>query len=201
LLSSFGTDSALLLDMVARVNVGTPVIFLDTGKHFGETLRYRDALLARFGFTDLRIVSPDPTQLSQRDPDGTLWHSDADACCRLRKVEPLERALKGFTACISGRKRHQGGARDALSAIDVVDARIQINPLAFHTRDAIEREFAMRGLPRHPLEADGFLSIGCFPCTDRVRPDEDRRSGRWRGLDKTECGIHGMPRRSAGGAM
>jgi phosphoadenosine phosphosulfate reductase len=198
LVSSFGTEAALLLDMVARIDRRTPVIFLDTGKLFGETLRYRDALVARLGLGEVRTVTPDPTALAQRDPDGVLWHDNPNACCALRKVEPLARALAGFAAWISGRKRFQGGDRVALPAIEATDGRLRINPLAPWSRERIAREFAARGLPRHPLEADGFLSIGCMPCTDRVAPDEDPRAGRWRGQDKTECGIHTAPRASAG---
>jgi phosphoadenosine phosphosulfate reductase len=190
LLSSFGAEAALLLHMVAQIDAGVPVIFLDTGKLFGETLRYRDALVARLGLRDLRIVAPDPGEVARRDPRGILWHSDGDACCRLRKVEPLERALATFAATIGGRKRYQGGTRSALRAVEAVGGRIQVNPLAAFTRARIEREYAARGLPPHPLEAAGFLSIGCMPCTDRVGPEEDRRAGRWRGLDKDECGIH-----------
>ncbi|HEX7970595.1 MAG TPA: phosphoadenylyl-sulfate reductase [Stellaceae bacterium] len=196
-LSSFGTESALLLDMVAAIDRATPVLFLDTGKLFGETLGYRDRLVARLGLTNFRAVTPDVADLARRDPDGTLWHRDAEACCRLRKVEPLERVLGGFAACISGRKRYQGGARTELPAIEVVDGQIRVNPLASYTRERIEHEFQTRGLPPHPLEADGFLSIGCTPCTDRVAPTEHRRAGRWRGLAKTECGIHAAARRSA----
>lgn len=193
-LSSFGAESALLLDMVAKIDRSTPILFLDTGKLFGETLRYRDDLAARLGLRDLRIVTPDPAEIARRDPNGVLWHGDPEACCRLRKVEPLERALAGFDACISGRKRYQGGARADLPSIEAADGVLRINPLASHTRAQVEFEFAARGLPPHPLEADGFLSIGCAPCTDRVAPEEDRRAGRWRGLDKTECGIHGTAR-------
>jgi phosphoadenosine phosphosulfate reductase len=198
-LSSFGAEAALLLHMVAQVDAATPVIFLDTGKLFGETLAYRDALAARLGLRDLRIVAPDPRELTRRDPQGALWHSDADACCRLRKVEPLERALAGFAASISGRKRYHGGARSAMRSIEAVGGRIQVNPLAAYSRARIEHEFAVRGLPAHPLEADGFLSIGCMPCTDRVAPSEDRRAGRWRGQSKDECGIHLALPRHAGG--
>lgn len=191
LLSSFGAEAALLLDMVARIDPATPVLFIDTGKLFGETLRYRDALVERLGLTDLRNLAPDPAELTRRDPDGMLWHRDADACCRLRKVEPLERALGGFAAVISGRKRHHGGARTALPAIELADGLIRINPLWNYTPERVARAFAERKLPPHPLEADGFRSIGCMPCTDRVAADEAPRAGRWRGRDKTECGIHG----------
>ena len=199
LLSSFGAEAALLLHMVAQIDPATPVIFLDTGKLFGETLAYRDALAARLGLRDLRVVAPDPRELARRDPHGTLWRGDADACCRLRKVEPLERALADFAASISGRKRHHGGSRSAVRAVEAIGGRIQVNPLATYSRARIEHEFAVRRLPAHPLEADGFLSIGCMPCTDRVAPTEDRRAGRWRGRGKDECGIHLAPPRHAGG--
>lgn len=189
-LSSFGAESALLLHMVAEIDRATPVIFIDTGKLFGETLRYRDALAKRLGLEDLRVIAPDAAEVARRDIAGTLWHSNPDACCALRKVEPLERALQGFHAVISGRKRYQGGNRASLTTIEFADRRVQIDPLTGYTRERIEQEFKARDLPPHPLEADGFLSIGCMPCTDRVAPEEDRRAGRWRGLAKTECGIH-----------
>jgi phosphoadenosine phosphosulfate reductase len=193
LLSSFGAEAALLLDMVARLDASTPVLFLDTGKLFGETLRYRDRLVERLGLSDVRSLAPDSAELARRDPDGTLWHRDPDACCRLRKVEPLARALTGFAAVISGRKRHHGGARAGLSAIELVEGMVRINPLWNHDEEQVARAFALRGLPPHPLAADGFRSIGCMPCTDRVASDEAPRAGRWRGRDKTECGIHGVP--------
>ena len=199
LLSSFGAESALLLDMVARIDPALPVLFLDTGKLFPETLAYRDLLVGRLGLTNLQILAPDPAEIARRDADGTLWRSDADACCALRKVEPLARRLPGFAACISGRKRYQGGTRSELAPIEAAEDQIRVNPLATFSRERIEQEFAARGLPPHPLEFDGFLSIGCQPCTDRVAPDEDRRAGRWRGLDKRECGIHDPRRRSAVG--
>ncbi|MGO8917048.1 MAG: phosphoadenylyl-sulfate reductase [Stellaceae bacterium] len=191
-LSSFGAEAALLLDMVARIDRATPVIFLDTGKLFGETLRYRDALIEQLGLADVRSLAPDPAELMRRDPDGTLWHRDADACCRLRKVEPLERALGGVEAVISGRKRHHGGARGHLAALERAGGLIRVNPLWNYGQERVARGFAERGLPPHPLEADGFRSIGCMPCTDRVAPDEAPRAGRWRGRDKSECGIHGV---------
>ncbi|MFO1059362.1 MAG: phosphoadenylyl-sulfate reductase [Dongiaceae bacterium] len=190
LLSSFGSEAALLLDMVARIDRSVPVVFLDTGKLFGETLRYRDQLVRRLGLTDLRVVRPDPVQVERRDAAGDLWLRDADACCALRKVEPLRAALAGFAACISGRKRYQGGRRTGLAAIEAAEGRVKVNPLAGWSRDRILDAFAARDLPPHPLEADGFLSIGCMPCTDRVAPGADPRSGRWAGRAKTECGIH-----------
>ncbi|MGP1394464.1 MAG: phosphoadenylyl-sulfate reductase [Inquilinaceae bacterium] len=193
LVSSFGAESAVLLDLVARVDPATPVIFLDTGKLFAETLAYRDALVARLGLTDLRSVSPDPADLARHDPDGTLWSLDPDRCCHIRKTEPLDMALAGFDAWITGRKRFHGGGRATLPAIegDEATGRIKINPLASWSADDIQRYLADRDLPVHPLVTKGYASIGCAPCTRAVSPGEAPRAGRWAWLDKTECGIHG----------
>ncbi|WP_342237477.1 phosphoadenylyl-sulfate reductase [Inquilinus sp. OTU3971] len=192
LVSSFGTESAVLLALVAEVAPATPVIFLDTLRHFGETLRYRDRLVAQLGLEDVRSVRPDPTEIARRDPDLLLFQRDPDACCALRKVEPLERALSGFGGWITGRKRFQALTRADLPAVEWAadEGRFKINPLAGWSPDRIAAEFEGRGLARHPLEADGFLSIGCMPCTERVAQGADPRSGRWSGQDKTECGIH-----------
>jgi phosphoadenosine phosphosulfate reductase len=189
--SSFEAESAVILAIVAEIDRKTPVLFLDTGKLFGETLRYRDRLTARLGLSDVRTIAPDATQLSAADLDGMLWLRDPDACCRMRKIEPLARALGGFDAWVSGRKRYHGAARTALPIFEADGrGRIKINPLAGWSRARVREEFVRRDLPRHPLEADGYRSIGCMTCTNRVRPDEDPRAGRWRGLAKTECGIH-----------
>ncbi len=189
--SSFGAESAVLLALAAAIDRRIPVLFLDTGKLFGETLRYRDALVAALGLEDVRTISPDPGSLAEVDPEDALWLADPDRCCAVRKVEPLAAALSGFDAWVSGRKRYHGAARAALPAIEAApDGRVKINPLAGWSRGRVEDEFDRRGLPKHPLEADGYLSIGCTTCTDRVLPGEDRRAGRWRRRDKTECGIH-----------
>lgn len=194
LVSSFGSESAVLLDLVAQVDPATPVIFVNSGKLFGETLHYRDELVGRLGLTDVREARPDLAGVAAADPDGVLWRSDPDHCCALRKVEPLARAMTGFEAWITGRKRFQGGLRADLPAIEAdADGRVKINPLASWTHSHIDAHFAARGLPRHPLEADGFPSIGCMPCTDRTLPGEAPRAGRWRNCGKTECGIH-LPR-------
>lgn len=191
LVSSFGAESAVLLALAAEADPSVPVIFLDTGKLFGETLRYRDRLVRLLGLTDIRTVEPDPADLRGGDPDGVLWASNPDACCHLRKTVPLDRALSGFDAWITGRKRFQSTTRAAIPLFEAAsDGRIKVNPLAGWTRSRIDEEFLRRGLPRHPLEADGYLSIGCMPCTDRVAPGADPRSGRWAGRAKTECGIH-----------
>jgi phosphoadenosine phosphosulfate reductase len=188
--SSFGAESALILALVAEIDPATPVIFLDTGKHFLETLSYRDQLTAHLGLTDVRSVQPLAADLASADADGRLWDRNADACCHLRKVVPLERALGGFDAWITGRKRFQSGQRADLDTIEAVDARIKINPLAKWTLAQVASEFRVRGLPQHPLVAQGYPSIGCSPCTARVANDAPARAGRWAGADKTECGIH-----------
>lgn len=190
LVSSFGAESASLLHMVAQVDKSTPIIFIDTGKLFGETQRYREQLVNLLGFTDVRRILPDPDALKARDPKGVLWSQNHDACCAVRKVEPLERALKGFDAWFTGRKAYQSSDRARLKLIEWEGGYFKINPLVTMSRAEVETYFASNNLPHHPLEADGYLSIGCMPCTTRVAPGEDARAGRWRGTDKTECGIH-----------
>jgi len=190
LVSSFGADAAVLLGLVAEVAPATPVIFLDTGKHFPETLRHRDRLVERLGLTDVRSVKPDPARLAALDSDEGLWLRNKDMCCRIRKVEPLARALGGFDAWITGRKRFQGGLRTRLPVFEGDAHRVKVNPLAAWSKDDVEAYAAAHELPAHPLVAQGFRSIGCMPCTDRVADGEDERAGRWRGSEKTECGIH-----------
>jgi phosphoadenosine phosphosulfate reductase len=188
--SSFGTESAALLKVMADVDPAIPVIFLDTGWLFEETLAYRDILTARLGLRDVRSIRPLEQTLSREDPDRELWFSDPDACCRIRKVEPLARALAPFGAWINGRKRFQGGARTAIPVVENDGARLKFNPFANVSREQIADIYARANLPPHPLAASGFLSIGCMPCTSRTSPDEDARAGRWRGRAKSECGIH-----------
>lgn len=190
LVSSFGADSAVLLHMVATIDRHLPVVFIDTGKLFGETLRYRDALIERLGLTDVRSLSPLAADLARHDADGVLWYSDTEACCALRKVRPLALALDGFAAWITGRKHFQADTRAALPLFEADGARLKVNPLIGWTRARLDQYRLDHDLPAHPLVADGYLSIGCMPCTDRVQPGEDERAGRWRGQSKTECGIH-----------
>lgn len=190
LVSSFGAESAVLLDLVAQVDRNLPVIFLDTHKLFGETLRYRDELRDRLGLTNIVTVEPDPAEVAAEDPQGILWTRNVDACCGLRKVRPLARAMEPFDIWITGRKRFQADTRAAIPLIEKSGRKFKLNPLATWTPDDIAAYMKARGLPPHPLVADGYLSIGCMPCTRPVRPGEDPRAGRWAGLDKTECGIH-----------
>ncbi len=188
--SSFGAESAVLLHMVSRVDPMTPVLFLNTGKLFGETLRYRDRLQEKLGLGDIRSLFPHPEDTARLDPNGMLWSQDPDACCHFRKVVPLARALEGFDAQITGRKRFQTAARTAMPAVEFTEGRFKINPLASWDLDRLSAYVEEHKLPRHPLVKDGYLSIGCMPCTERVKEGGDYRSGRWAGLDKDECGIH-----------
>jgi phosphoadenosine phosphosulfate reductase len=190
LVSSFGTESAALLKVMADVDPAIPVLFLDTGWMFEETLAYRDTLIAKLGLRDVRSIKPSEEVLARKDPNGDLWFSDPDACCRIRKVEPLARALAPFSAWINGRKRFQGGLRAAIPVVEEDGARLKFNPFAQVSRADIEAIYKSADLPPHPLVAAGFLSIGCMPCTSRTSSDEDARAGRWRGRPKTECGIH-----------
>ncbi len=188
--SSFGTESAALLKVMADIDPAIPVIFLDTGWLFEETLVYRDVLIAALGLSDVRSVKPREETLSRVDPDRDLWFSDPDACCRIRKVEPLARALAPFDAWINGRKRFQGGARTAIAVVETDGMRLKFNPFANISPEQIAAIYADAKLPPHPLAASGYLSVGCMPCTSRTEADEDSRAGRWRGRAKTECGIH-----------
>lgn len=190
LVSAFGADSIVLLHMVAVRDPSTPVLFLDTGMHFPETLAYQRDVTERLGLTDLRVAGPSREALFQRDPDGILHVMNPDACCRLRKIEPLNRALAGFDAWITGRKLYQGASRAALDHFEVEDRRIKVNPLAYWTRDDVEDYIVNNRLPRHPLAGALMPSIGCAPCTSTIKAGEDARAGRWRGSDKSECGIH-----------
>ncbi len=194
IVSSFGAESAVLLHLVAQIDPALPVLFLETGKHFPETLAYRDLLAKRLGLRDLRNLTPDPTDLTVKDETGLRWSYDPDGCCEIRKVLPLAGALGTFDATITGRKGFQSSTRAGLPRfeIDTTDAqgRLKINPLADWSMEAIAAYITEHQLPPHPLVAEGYPSIGCSPCTSRVATGEDSRSGRWRGWDKTECGIH-----------
>lgn len=188
--SSFGTESAALLKVMAEVDPAIPVIFLDTGHLFTETLAYRDVLIDRLGLRDVRTVTPLADVLTREDGDNDLWFSDPDACCRIRKVEPLARALKPFGAWINGRKRFQGGLRADIAVVEQDGAKLKFNPFATVSREDIAAIYATARLPQHPLQAAGFRSVGCMPCSSRTSDNEGERAGRWRGRGKTECGIH-----------
>jgi phosphoadenosine phosphosulfate reductase len=192
--SSFGAESAVLLHLVAAIDRAIPVLFIDTGRQFIETLDYRDRLASHLGLIDVRNVGPTPAEVMQFDADASRATWDPDGCCAFRKTAPLRRALKGFDAWISGRKRFQADTRSDLVAFEANDDLVKINPLAGWSASDLAAYAARHGLPAHPLVAQGYASIGCAPCTTTIQPGEDPRAGRWRGLGKTECGIH-QPRR------
>jgi phosphoadenosine phosphosulfate reductase len=198
LVSSFGAESAVLLHMAAEIDRHVPVIFVDTGRHFRETLGHRDALVARLGLTDLRTVAPSADEAKARDPWLALAEQDPDACCGFRKVAPLTRALEPFAAWMSGRKRYQAATRDRLDVFEAEGTHIKVNPLAGWDAQRIAAYAEAHDLPPHPLVADGYPSIGCAPCTSRIATGEDGRAGRWRGTAKTECGIHRSAAATAG---
>ena len=190
LVSSFGAESAVLLHMAAQIRPDIPVLFLDTGMLFGQTLDYRRNLAARLGLTDVRDLRPSFEDLATSDPESNLWQRDTDACCHIRKVLPLDSALSGFDAWITGRKRFHGGDRLRLSVVEEADGKIKFNPLANWTKVEIDEYAELHDLPAHPLVSAGFPSIGCWPCTNPVEEGADVRAGRWTGSQKTECGIH-----------
>ncbi|MEO0833129.1 MAG: phosphoadenylyl-sulfate reductase [Pseudomonadota bacterium] len=191
LVSSFGAESVVLLHLISQIDPYTPVIFLDTEKHFAQTLSYRKKLAARFGLKSVIDIHPEATEKEAEDPDGTLWRRDADGCCSLRKVRPLKNALGAYDAWITGRKQFHGGERIQLPIFDAAEPHIKVNPLVTWTPDDVATYIKLHDLPPHPLVAQGYPSIGCWPCTHPVTAGEDARAGRWRGAAKTECGIHG----------
>jgi phosphoadenosine phosphosulfate reductase len=190
LVSSFGAESAVLLHLVARANPHMPVLFLDTGMLFGQTLDYRRSLATRLGLTDVRDLRPHFEDLATTDPNADLWQSDTDACCHIRKVLPLDRALSGFDAWLTGRKRFHGGDRLRLAVVEANESHIKFNPLANWGKADLDAYAAQYDLPAHPLVAAGFPSVGCWPCTQPADAEGDLRAGRWAGSQKTECGIH-----------
>lgn len=199
LVSSYGADSAILLHMVAEIDKATPIVFVDTGHLFPETLIYRNRLIAQLGLTHCTTHRPDEADLAEQDAEAFLWASAPNQCCHIRKVLPLARALEGYDAWISGRKRFQSGTRDKLPIFQAEGHRTKVNPLADWTAADILAYFKTHDLPRHDLVAKNYLSIGCIPCTSPVRPGEDARAGRWRGSAKVECGIHtDFPEQGAG---
>jgi phosphoadenosine phosphosulfate reductase len=189
----------VLLSEIAAVDRSVPVIFVDTGRLFAETLEYRTKLTEWLALTDVRSVGPDAGRIAEFDQHRALWMTNPDLCCHIRKTEPLERALAGFDAWFTGRKRFQSSTRAGITTFEADGTRVKVNPLAaWSTRDLADYQ-RTHDLPAHPLVARGYPSIGCVPCTSKVKPGEDARAGRWRGLDKTECGIHlGLERDGSG---
>lgn len=191
MVSSFGAESVVLLHLVAKIDPATPVIFLNTEMLFPETLDYQADIAQWLGLNDIRVIHPAIDDLQREDPAGDLHATAPDACCDLRKMRPLAQALAGFDGWITGRKRYQSSARNDLPLFETDQAgRLKLNPLADWKAGDAATYIRQHDLPPHPLTAHGYPSIGCAPCTSRVAEGEDPRAGRWRGSDKTECGIH-----------
>lgn len=194
MLSSFGAEAAAGLHLLSKVDASTPVLFIDTDRHFAQTLTYRHSLAAKLGLTNVRVLTP--RDADEADPRGDLWRTDADLCCAVRRVRPLREVAGDYDALITGRKRFHGGVRMRLKPFELLDGQVRINPLANWKPGEVEAYFETHGLPHHPLVQGGYTSIGCWPCTEPASDADQVRSGRWAGADKVECGIH-MPSRWA----
>jgi phosphoadenosine phosphosulfate reductase len=183
---------AVLPHLASRVRPGVPVLFLDTGYHFAETIGARDAVAATLPVT-VHTILPRRTVAEQDAAEGPRLHDrDPDRCCALRKVEPLARGLEPYTAWASGIRRDEAGARQDVGVVEW-DARrgmVKVNPLACWTQADVDAYIAEHAILVNPLVYDGYPSIGCAPCTRRVAPGANPRSGRWAGTAKTECGLH-----------
>ncbi len=189
--SSFQTQSVALLHIISLVRPDLPVIFLDTGYHFPETLSFRDKLSESFGL-NLRIIRPRMSKHDLAEKYGeALYRRDPDLCCYINKVEPMQFALKELDAWISGIRREQTANRSGAQIVEALpDGRIKINPVATWSHSDLWSYIHKNNLPVHPLFGKGYLSIGCAPCTKPVTKDMDERSGRWSESSKTECGLH-----------
>ena len=191
MVSSFGAESVVLLHLLSLFDKTAPVLFIDTQMLFQETLDYQVSVSEKLGLTNVKVIRASQQEIALGDPDGTLHKVSTDACCDLRKVQPMENALSNYDAWITGRKRFQSGTRAALDFFENEgDTRIKVNPLAHWTPEDVQDYIINNRLPRHPLVAQGYPSIGCAPCTSKVKPGEDPRAGRWRNEEKEECGIH-----------
>lgn len=189
--SSFQTQSVALLHILSRVRPDVPVVFLDTGYHFPETLAYRDDLIARFGLTVRSVRSAVPQSEQIRQHGDALYRRDPDLCCYINKVEPMRRALRDLDAWISGIRRDQTTNRASADPVELLpDGRVKVNPLVAWTHKDVWTYINRHDLPAHPLFSQGYLSVGCAPCTQPVAAGDDERAGRWAGADKTECGLH-----------
>jgi phosphoadenosine phosphosulfate reductase len=191
--SSFQTESVVLLHMISQINPAIKILFLETGWHFPETLTFKNEIVNRFGLTNVVDLKADPKKREafNREHQNKPYERDPDQCCHINKVEPLDEALKGLDAWISGIRRSQSKTRKEIKIVEEYEGGIfKINPLANVTSGDIWWYLKEHHLPNHPLFDKGYLSIGCWPCTKPAQPGDDERSGRWAGKEKTECGIH-----------
>lgn len=190
--SSFQTQSLVLLHLIARVAPEMEILFLDTGFHFPETLAYRDRLTRELGLR-VRVLKPAMGHDGFRRHHGELYRTDPDMCCYINKVEPMQRALAGLDAWVTGIRRDQTAQRrDTPVVARLDDGTYKVAPLAAWEDRDVWRYIETHDLPPHPLLEEGYLSIGCAPCTRPVGIEQSRRSGRWAGREKTECGLHGV---------
>lgn len=191
--SSFGPESGVLLHMASRVDPMIPVLFLETGYHFPETLGYRDQLAELFGLKNIIDLKADPEKKAKvvAQYDGVPYEKNPDLCCQINKVEPLDEALKNYKAWMSGIRRNQTDVRKSVRIVEEYEGGLyKISPLAnFTSRDAWWY-LKEHSIPQHPLYEKGYMSIGCWPCTRPIQAGDDERSGRWAGKAKKECGIH-----------
>lgn len=188
--SSMG--DAVLSHLASKVVPGIDVVFLDTGYHFAETIGTRDAVEATMPVNLLTITPVQSVAEQDAEYGKDLYKSDPDLCCKLRKVEPLARSLAGYDAWATGLRRAETRNRVIAPVIgwDAKKGKVKVSPIARWSDEQVETYIADNGILVNPLVYDGYPSIGCAPCTRRVAPGEDARSGRWAGTNKTECGIH-----------
>lgn len=194
LTSSFQTQSVPLLHMISRIAPDIPVLFLDTGYHFPETLAFRDRLAREWGLTVRSLRAESASSAHGPEP----YLRDPDLCCRINKVEPIQRAAADYEAILSGIRRDQTSNRASAAVVEEREGTLRIHPMLSWTETDVWGYLRRHELPLHPLHHQGYESIGCAPCTRPVRIGEDRRAGRWAGNDKTECGLHTRPASESG---
>jgi phosphoadenosine phosphosulfate reductase len=191
--SSFGPESGVLLHMVSRVATDLPVLFLETGYHFPETLDYKKQLSQMLGLTNVIDLSADPAKKAAfvAENAGVPYEKNPDACCHLNKVEPLDAALKNYDAWMSGIRRNQTDFRKGVRIVEEYEGGVyKISPLVNMTSRDAWWYLKEHQIPQHPLFEKGYMSVGCWPCTKPIQAGDDERSGRWAGKAKKECGIH-----------
>ncbi len=188
--SSFQTQSVPLLHLIALTTPQMPVFFLDTGFHFPETLLYRDRLIETLNL-NVQVLTPELGHDGFRIEFGDLYRRDPDRCCHINKVEPLQRAMQGLNGWISGVRRDQTAHRRVTPIVSrEANGLIKVCPMANWSRRDVWQYISDHSLPEHPLLAQGYMSVGCAPCTRAIGAGEDERAGRWAGQEKTECGLH-----------
>ncbi len=187
---SFGTESAIILHMISKIDKKFPIFLLNTHFLFSETIDYKNKLLKKLSLTNCFDIFPDESLIKIEDPENNLWKNDTDRCCEIRKVKPLDKILKNYSSWISGRKSYHQGLRTNLKPFELLNEKIVVNPLINIKKEEVENYFQINNLPNHPLFNHGYLSIGCRHCTFKTNDRTNIRSGRWKNKIKTECGIH-----------